>query len=245
MREGVGNRVAGFASRRWPHALILATVLVSVFFLVYGLAAHWGSSQWGSYGQCVGSGLTFAAVVVALRESFKGDRARRIDHELTRRRECIDALAEMWGGIAKVALVVAEFVGYLRLLPPTFDPDEPLENHPFGKQSEEKARAEIQQEWLEYMTRWNSELSPSVFKVFTMMRGTPLDEPLLKLKDELNSITSELGEAFMVACHRGERPDLEGTMERWGNIVEREGDFISLARHHFGLSPEQISRGFV
>lgn len=226
--------------RPYYSGVLFAMVLAG--FLGYGVAQRWGAGQWGPFSEWVAGALTLAAVVVALRESFRGERARRVDHEVSRRRECIDTLSELWGGVSRMALVVPEFTAYLRGLPEEFDLDEPLDNHIFGKTSDQPARIAMQEAWMDYMNRWNSEISPSIFKVFSLMGGTPLDEPLMRLKDNFNSITAELGEAFMYASQSGRRPDLEGTIERWGQVEEGQAYFIMLARQHLTLDRAMIER---
>lgn len=241
MVGGEVNRFARSAQRLWLPAVVFVAVFVASFFLAFGFATRWGAQQWGSYGQCVAAGLTFAAVVVALRESFKSDRARRVDHEVARRRECIDVLADLWTGISKMALVVPEFTAFLRGLPSEFDLDEPLQDHVFGMASNQSAAAtDIQEKWLEYMHRWNTEIGSQVFKAFSVISGTPLDEPLMDLKNSLNAITSDIGEAFLFASSEGRRPDLGNTIEQWGHITAREGHFISLARQHFSFDLKDI-----
>lgn len=241
-KSGRVVRMARFIStHRWYYSGVLLAMILAGFF-GYGMAQRWGAGQWGPFSGWVAGTLTLTAVVVALRESFRGERARRVDHELTRRRECIDALSELWSGVSRMALVVPDFTAYLRGLPEEFDLDKPLESHIFGRNSEHPARIAIQEAWLDYMNRWNTEISPSIFKVFSLMSGTPLDEPLMRLKDNLNSITAEVGEAFMYASQRGRRPNLKGTIERWGQLEEGQAYFIALARQHLTLDRTLIER---
>jgi hypothetical protein len=96
------------------------------FFVAFGFAAHWGHDQWGPLSEWVAGGATVAAVVVALRQSFKGEQSRRIDHELSRRRECINALSDLWEGIGKITVRLPHFTGFLDELQYKFDPNAPL-----------------------------------------------------------------------------------------------------------------------
>lgn len=99
--EDKRSRSARFVGRHWPRGLALSGALGMAFFVAFGSTAHWGHDQWGPLSEWVAGGATVAAVVVALQQSFKGDRSRRIDHELSRRRECINALSDLWEGIGK------------------------------------------------------------------------------------------------------------------------------------------------
>lgn len=193
------GRVAAFGSRRWLHALILIVVLASVYFLAYGLMARWGASEWGSYGQCVGSAVTFAAVVVALRESFKGDRARLVDHEISRRREAIDALSELWAGIDRTSGELLMYSGFLEYLPVSFDSEMPLSQHELETTtSDEKAGRAIQLRHVEFMNLWGPNVGTPLFKALTLMKGTALDQPLHELNKQITAINSAIGEASLL-----------------------------------------------
>ena len=103
--------------RHWARGVTLLIALLAVFFLAHGLAAGWGSGQWGPYSEWVASAVTLGAVGIALRESFKGDKARRVDHELSRRRECIDAISEVWRAVTKMALHLQLYTDYSTTFP--------------------------------------------------------------------------------------------------------------------------------
>src|SRR6202008_3724453 len=71
---------------------------------------------------------TLAAVVVALRqariarrESTRLHLARLVDHEVSRRWECIKAFADLWAAFVGIAIEFSSFTDYLVDLAPTFD----------------------------------------------------------------------------------------------------------------------------
>ena len=92
-----------------PTWLIVACISVTlslIFLLGVGYGQQWGANQWGPVAAWVSGAATLAAVVVALRQASIARResmdlqvARLIDHEVSRRRECIKALSELWAAL--------------------------------------------------------------------------------------------------------------------------------------------------
>jgi hypothetical protein len=234
------NRLVHFVGRYWPRGLALGAAIGAVSFGAFGFTEQWGAQQWGPYSEWLAGGATLAAVVVALRESFKGDRARRIDHEVSRRRECIDALSELWEGITTMAVRLPHFTGFLEKLSYTFDPKAPLGDHPLmGTPSDEKAGVVIQGKSVEFMNLWNEEIGSRIFKALALMGGTPLDQPLQQLNNDLNLINTEIGRATVVAVE-GRRPNLEAALNKWEKVTKRRSHFVHLAREHFSLDLKDV-----
>jgi hypothetical protein len=81
----------------WAIAGGVVAALALIFVLGVGYGSAWGAEQWGPLAAWIAGAATFGAVIVALREAARSQRAREIDHEVSRRRECIAALGELWG----------------------------------------------------------------------------------------------------------------------------------------------------
>lgn len=230
-------------TQRWLHLLVSVTVVTSLGFLVYGLLENWGAAQWGSYGQCVGSAVTFAAVVVALREAFRADRARLVDHELSRRREAINALSELWAGMDRISAPLLTYSGFLEFLPHTFDPEVPLGDHELeGKTSDdERAGRAIQLRSIEFMNQWGSEIGTPLFRALTLMKGTSLDQPLHELNKQISAINIAMVQASGVAVG-GRRPSVEAAQQGWLKVVGQRSHFVNLARERLALDPSEIEQ---
>lgn len=119
-------------SKWWLAVVGVIGVLTIIFAIGFGFGQQWGAPQWGPFSEWLTGGLTLAAVVIALRESLRARResirgqwSRLVDHELTRRRENLRALTELWAAITAMSLVFESFIDYLQNLPLTIDPNKP------------------------------------------------------------------------------------------------------------------------
>ena len=90
-------------AQRWVIVICFAVGLALGFLVASGFLNKWGANQWGPLAAWVAGAATLLAVVVALRQANIAQResrdlqfARLVDHEVSRRRECIDALANLW-----------------------------------------------------------------------------------------------------------------------------------------------------
>lgn len=239
-------RVTASAVRRWPYALVLVTVLVSVFFLAFGLTAHWGSSQWGSYGQCVGSGLTFAAVVVALRESLRGQReslkahrSRLVDHELMRRRENLDALADVWSALAVISMPASKIRIYFENLPQTFDPNAPRTDQDPDATNQPLA-FEVSAQFATFVAKWIETVEPPLFVALALLMGTPLYEPLRELNLMLTDYKRLELPKLTATLPRGTRPDTTSVRDAWNEILGKRQAHLDLAQKYFSLNLEEV-----
>lgn len=216
--------------QRWLHLLVSVTVVTSLGFLVYGLLEHWGAAQWGSYGQSVGSAVTFAAVVVALREAFRADRARLVDHELSRRREAISALSELWAGIDRMSAPLLMYSGFLEFLPHTFDPEVPLSDHELegGMITDEKSGRAIQLRSIDFMNQWGSEIGT------TLVQSTDTHERHLP-----RSASSRIEQADQ--CHQQRHGGSVWRRCRWAPTLGR-GRATGLAESRWTTQPFCESR---
>ncbi|MDO3298144.1 hypothetical protein P5V47_05500 [Mycobacteroides abscessus subsp. massiliense] len=224
-----------FITRWWLHALVLVAVLVSVFFLAFGLTAHWGSSQWGSYGQCVGSGLTFAAVVVALRESLRGQRARAVDHEVTRRRECMKAVADVWTGLAQMSLYFISFTDYLQNLPERFNPNLPRQDNVPADHPNEAIAFDIGLRVENFVVKWTEIVEPPLFIALSMLKHTPFDEPMKDINTGIRDIMETELPAVLNIQIQGRRPNIEPLDTKWKEVLRSREEHLNLARKHFNI----------
>jgi hypothetical protein len=240
-RVAVG-RVAVFMTRRWPHALVLTTVVVSVFFLTYGLAAHWGASEWGSYGQCAGSGLTLAAVVVALREALRGQRARAVDHEVARRRECLKAVGDVWTGLAQMSLYFTFFTDYLQNLPHTFDPNLPRADNVPADHPGEAIAFEIGIRMQNFLGKWTELVEPPIFIALALLKDTPFDDPMIDVNTRIRDLLEkELHKVLTSTVQAvGRRPDVTTLDRKWKELTGKREEHLNLTRKHFSLDLNKV-----
>lgn len=240
------HRAMGFTARRWPYLLVLLAALVSVFFLTYGLAAHWGATEWGSYGQCVGSGFTLAAVVLALRESLRGQReslkaqrSRLIDHELTRRRENLDALGDLWAALMGTNMAALKIRSYFQSLPARFDPNLPrtdLDPDATGQ----PLSFEISAQYAAYIARWVETVEPPLFVALALLKGTPLYEPLRELNQMLADYKNQELPKLTENLYRGIRPDTTPIGKAWTAILATRQAHLDLAQKYFSLKLDDV-----
>lgn len=226
----------------WILALVFVCVFVPTGFLAFGIAAHWGAQQWGSYGQCVAAGLTLAAVVVALRESLRGQgealsaqRSRLIDHELTRRRENLNALADLWAAIIKMNSPIMRFQHFFDDLPERFNPrfsrDDYLAQHATGPPLE----SEIVGTYEDLVAKWTETVEPPLFTCLALIQGTKFAPPLNELNLLLHDLKSiHLLELGRTSAH-GVRPDTKPLSDAWQVITRLRREHLDLAREHFTL----------
>lgn len=238
--DGMIDRVVAFGARRWPHALILAVVLVSVYFLAYGLTVHWGASQWGSYGQCAGSALTLAAVVVALRESLRGQHARQVDHEVARRRECLKAVGDVWTGLVQMSLYFTFFTDYLQNLPRIFDPNSPrIDNVPPDHPGDAIA-FEIGERIKSFVNKWTEIVEPPLFVALALLKETPFDEPMKDVNARVRDLVEKDLPEVLKIDHVGHRPDISVLDRKWKELLRKREEHLNLTRTHFSLDLDVV-----
>jgi len=214
-----------------------------VYFLAYGLAVDWGPSEWGSYGQCVGSAFTLAAVVVALweaarshRESLKAQRSRLIDHELTRRRENLDALANLWAALMGINMAALKFRAYFDNLPRVFNGNVPRPDQDDPDATDQPLAYEIQAQYETYLARWVEVVEPPLFVALSMLRGSPLYEPLRDLNKMMADYKSVEIPKLDEAIFNGRRPDTTSLGEAWKAILAVRQEHLELAKEHVSLN---------
>jgi hypothetical protein len=120
----------------WSIVVGVVAALALIFLLGVGYGQQWGAEQWGPVAAWLSGALTLAAVAIALRQAGiarrQADDAQResmrlrfdrlVDHEMSRRRECIDAFSALWATTIRVGTEFRPFTQRLDALRPTFVP---------------------------------------------------------------------------------------------------------------------------
>ncbi len=240
------DRVVAFLDRRWLSALVLISLIASVYFLTFGLTVGWGASEWGSYGQCVGSAFTLAAVVVALREasrgqreSLKAQRSRLIDHELTRRRENLDALADLWAALMGINMASLKFHSYFTNLPKYFDPNVPRTDLDPDATTQPLA-FEVGAQYETYLATWVETVEPPLFVALAMLKGTPLYQPVRDLNKMLADYKAIEIPKMTETLQFGRPPDTTSIRAAWSAVLATRQIHLDLAQVHFSLNLEDV-----
>ena len=216
-----------------PWLIVVGTVaaLALIFILGVGFGQQWGAPQWGPLSAWIAGVGTFGAVFLALREAARGQREREIDHEISRRRECITALGDLWGaviGMGGPGGPVEIFINYLDGLDPEFNP-------------KEQRIPEIVRRIQEFWGGWTSTVEPPLFTARLVLRGTPLYGPAGQLSEEISNFTGELRGAIEQVLE-GQRPDAEPLITMWHDLQHRDAEHATLAEQHFSLDRRDVER---
>ncbi|SCX32929.1 hypothetical protein [Mycolicibacterium fluoranthenivorans] len=241
------NRLVRFADcvqRQWLSGATLVSILVLVFWLAYGFAARWGADQWGPYAEWFAGAATVAAVVVALRESARGSRAREVDYELVRRRECLKALGDVWAALMEVSMDFVSFRDYLDDLPAQFDASK-IRGFPIPELTTRPTLGEeITDRIHVFFTRWMRIVEPSLFVARSLLEGTPMQSEIEAISADIHKLNNlVLPEIRDVAVQeRGRRPDTTMLSETWATLYARRSEQLRLATKHFGLNRHDIEK---
>jgi hypothetical protein len=249
----------------------IIVALVMIFLLGVGRGQQWGADQWGPVAAWLSGALTLAAVVVALlqsrtaqrqaaiaqqqadethRESMRLQRARLIDHEVSRRRECIQAVSELWSALVGMVFEFSSFTDYLINLPTSFNgiltradgvpPERPGE--PFIN--------EIGRHFDTFYQRWIGAIQPSLFVALAVLYGTDMYDAMEKINDDIANMSKEDTEGGFIdirkrimpdpqhgLCHR---PDTDRLTAMWQDIVGRRFAHLRLLQKHFSLARPDV-----
>jgi hypothetical protein len=227
-----------------PAWLIVTGIIVAlgvIFVLGVGFGQQWGAPQWGPLAEWIAGAATFGAVVVALREAGRSQRAREIDHEISRRRECIKALGELWGALVGQMIPFRDLVNYLDDLKEHFNPDEQHSPAPitgpvptYGDEIVGRIHA--------LFDEWATHVEPQLFTAPLVLRGTPLYEPVEQVNKDANTIKSDGIRSITRPVMRGQRPDTAQLSEMWEGLLARRDEHAKLAHKHFNLDRHDVER---
>lgn len=147
----------------WLAVLGIVGALGLVFLFGVGVGQEWGAEQWGPVASWLSGALTLAAVIVALRqallarrESMRLQRVRIVDHEVSRRRECIEALGKLWGAITGMQMEFAAWTEFLDTLPDGFNLNE--QHLPAPRGVEQTWEAEFRDEMRRFSSEWQNRI---------------------------------------------------------------------------------------
>lgn len=233
-----------------PPLLIVVGVVIAltlIFVLGVGAGQEWGASQWGPVATWVSGALTLAAVIVALRQAALARRdsarlqlARLVDHEVSRRRECIEALANLWAAITGMQMEFAAWMEYLGKLPDSFNPRE--QHRPAPRGAEQTWGSETREEMRRFSSEWQNRIEPPLFAALLVLRGTGVYQAVGALNDTINGIKTQGLEPIREALANGRRPNVEPITEMWSKVVGCRDEHLSLARQNFSLTRRDVER---
>lgn len=215
------------STRHWKViAVAIVLTLAFIFCLGVGYGQGWGAQQWGPFSDWLVGLLTFGAVVVALRESLKAQHSRLIDHELARRRENLDALANLWAALLALNMPTFRLGQYFDNFPETFDPAS-VGNAPSEHLSD-------------YMATWIETVEPARFVALTLLKNTSFGATIVEFEEALTGYMTELLEGqYKAVSIRGRRPE-NSLSNSWHSVSGLRHKHLDLARQHFSLDIKDV-----
>jgi hypothetical protein len=198
-----------------------------IFVLGVGYGQQWGASQWGPFAAWLSGAATLAAVVVALRqadiarrESMDSQVARLVDHEVSRRRECIEALANLWAAITGMQMDFAAWTCTLQTL----------------------LLDSIPEEIRRFSREWQNRIELPLIVALLVISGSTFYDALAEINDTINEIKTDGLEPIRQAARDSQRPDTQPITAMWDSIVDRRNEHLRLARQHFSLTRKDVER---
>ncbi len=220
----------------------LGVAIALVFLVGFGLVHHWGTPQWGPLAEWIAGAATFAAVIVALRESTRGRRDRLIDYELERRRERINALGDLWGAIMQVGLETHSLCDYIMNLPATFDPNVPRADNVPQDHPSDPLCYEFGNRIARFLDRWVTAVEPHIFVALALLDDSPLKSGVGAVMRDLSAINNEVLPEINRVFSLGRRPDQELLKTAWTTLALRRQSHLDLAREHFSLALTDVEK---
>jgi hypothetical protein len=229
------------STRHWKVITLgIVAAIVLLFWLGVGFGQRWGAQQWGPFADWLVGALTLGAVVVALRESLRGQRARAVDHEVARRRECLKAVGDVWTGLAQMVFPFLSFTDYLENLPERFDPNLPRQDNVPGDHPGEAIAYEIGERAMSFFTKWGELVEPPLFVALALVKNTPMDEPMKEINTGIRDLVeNELPKVLNVQT-MGRRPDITTFDRKWKTILRNREEHLNLARKHFAVDLKTV-----
>lgn len=249
------NQPAGGGDTTPPTWLIAAGTIGAsalIFIAGAGVGQQWGAEQWGPVAAWLSGGLTLAAVVVALRQAIiaqrqaaiaqqQADDAQResmrllfdrlVDHEISRRRECIDAFSDLWAAIVSVDFL--SFTQGLDDLDATFDPLE--QRTPSGLSNSKIFGEELVEGIQDFFRQWLTATQPPLFRARLVLRGTPLESAVKEINEGLNDVGQKGVRMLAEPILRGRRPDTTQVTALWHKVVRLRDVHVKKAELDFSL----------
>lgn len=227
------------STRHWKViALGVVVAVIFIFWLGVGYGQQWGAQQWGPFSDWLVGLLTFGAVVVALRESLKAQHSRLIDHELARRRENLDALANLWAALLVMNTPSLKLVSFFRDLPTTFNPNFPRSGS--DPTTSPPLAEEVGDVYGAYITKWIETVEPRIFVALALLENTPVGEVVKQFQLMLRDYTTNELPKLSEALGHWRRPDVGPVSEAWGKIIGSRQAHLDVARKHFSLDLKDV-----
>jgi hypothetical protein len=238
-----------------PAWLIIAGIvgaLTLVFLLGAGFGQGWGANQWGPVAAWLSGAATLAAVVVALRqasialrqsrdaqrEARRGQVDRLVDHEVSRRRECIDALSQLWGALVGMGIEFLTFTQYLDGVAPQFDPNQ--QRTPSGVRGGQTYGDEIVQHITDFAEKFTTRIQPPLFRAVLVLHGTPLESAVNQITAGNKTIGDNGIPSVTSPIMQGRRPNTARITTMWHDLLRLRDGHLKLGLEHFSLAPEDV-----
>jgi hypothetical protein len=243
---------------RWVIAICFAGGLALGFFVVYGLTSKWGANQWGPVAAWLSGAALFAVVwqariaqrqagiaqdqaEIAQRDSARMQLSRLIDHEVSRRRECIKAVADLWAAITSVVIDFSAFTDYLENLPQTWTGRKPLG---------EALTGEVGRRFESFFNRWTSIIQPPLFVALATLHSTNMYADIVGIRDAVAAMSAEDTEGGFIAVRKemfrhaeqdiGHCPNTRLLKEMWKDIIRQQNEHLGLVQAHFSLARNDV-----
>lgn len=233
----------------WLIATGIVAALALILILGVGVGQGWGAPQWGPVAEWVAGAATFAAVAAALWQAVLARRAStrqlfegRIDHEISRRRECIQALGDMWAGMVSLSIEFVAFRNYLDDIPEYFDPNAPRLQSTSSGDKIEPFVAEIARRVETFYNRWTQTVQPPLFVALVLLHGTPMYSEVVAINDGVTKVAREGFTVIQQTLNEGRRPDTGPIKDMWNAVLLRRNDHLRLAHQHFSLIRDDVER---
>lgn len=241
----------------WLIVVGIVAALALIFVAGAGFGQQWGAEQWGPVAVWLSGALTLGAVIVALRQAIiaqrqaaiaqrQADDARResirlqfdrlVDHEISRRRECIDALSELWGALVGMGIEFLAFTQGLDDIDATFDPAQ--QRTPSGIRGGKLYGEELAEGIRDFFGRWATATQPPLFRARLVLRGTPLQTGVVEVSDGITKVGREGIPTLTRPILQGRRPDTDAITAMWQDVLRMRDEHLRLAEEHFSLKRE-------
>jgi hypothetical protein len=229
------------------------------FLVVYGLVSKWGAEQWGPVAAWVAGALTLFAVVVALRQANIARResgdlhfARLVDHEVSRRRDCIEAVSDLWAALAGIVIEFSAFTDYLINLPQDWQGSVPRTDGVPPERPGEPFIYEVGRRFQTFYNGWAGVVQPPLFVALAILHGTEMYDEVEAINDGIVKMSNEDTEGGFIAIREeifadalqgiGHRPATARLTAMWQDIVGRRYEHLRLVQQHFDLTRKVVER---
>lgn len=229
--------------------MVVAVALLLILAMGSGVGAHWGASQFGPLSEWVAGIVTAAAVVVALRQAIIAQRQagiaqqqakdsrdetirlqfeRLVDHEISRRRECIDALSDLWGAIVSAGPTYMVFIQEMDNIDGTRDFFR--QYTPSGVTNSKVYAEELVERIQDFFGKWLIATQPPLFRARLILRGTSLQSAVNDINTGLKKMSEEGLPSLTSPIAQNRAPDTETLRTLWKDVNLLRDGYMKLGR---------------